>query len=809
MATRSFGERVLRNEDARLLTGQGRYVDDIDAPGAAHAAFVRSPVAHARIVRVDTERARELPGVVAVYTCDDIGHLDRDLPLLIPHPAMTHPRTQRPLARDKVYHAGQAVALIIAESRYVAEDAAELVEVDYEPLPVVVDLEEAASEASPLVHDDVPGNLACHLVQVSGEPDAAFAEAEHVFRARFEVERSAGHPMETRGCLARWDSHSRELTFWDSTQASISIRGGLASLFGLPENKVRVIAPDTGGGFGTKVFFFYPDEVLVPYAAMELGRPVKYIEDRSEHFVASNHERKQIHDVEVAATKDGMITAMRDHFLHDTGAFIPYGIAVAQVASTSLPGPYRVPNLHVELKAIYTNTTTVSPYRGGGRPHACFVMERTMDLLAAELGIDRMEIRRRNLIGSDEFPYTRPNMVFADGLPVTLDSGDYHRALDLVLDRIGYADFAAEQQRAREDGRHIGLGLACYVEGTGLGPYEGAHVQVQSVTGKVLVSTGLTSQGQSHETTFAQIAADALGVDPTDVQVITGDTGTFEWGVATFASRAATVSGNAIGRAALQVREKAVERAANMLEAAPDDLDIQDGRIFVRGSEQSYVTLKQVATASNPLRYAFDEDAQAATQFAPAYADVSGPPLPEGAAPGLESVAYYSPPHATWASGVHAAVVEVDLETFEVRFVRYALVHDCGNMINPTVVEGQVMGGVAQGVGGALYEKLEYDDSGQLRNASFMDFLIPYATEVPRLEMEHLETPSPLNALGVKGVGEAGAIPVPAIVASAVSDALRPLGIEIMEAPLLPDQLFRLVQGKRANRSPAQASEAG
>jgi carbon-monoxide dehydrogenase large subunit len=798
MATRTFGSAVPRNEDDRLVRGNGQYVDDIEAAGALHAAFVRSPHAHAQITRIDVTGARTMKGVVAVYTCDDIAHLDRPLPLLIPHPAMTHPRTQLPLARAEVCHVGQAVVFIVAESRYIAEDAAELVEIDYEPLPVLVDLESAADSSEALVHDDVPGNIACHLVQVSGDPDAAFEQADHVFRARLVVERSAGHPMETRGCLARWDTRSGELTMWDSTQASISIRGGLASLFRLPENKVRVIAPDTGGGFGTKVFFFHPDEVLVPFAAMQLDRPVKYIEDRSEHFVASNHERKQIHDVEVAATSDGVILAMRDTFLHDTGAFIPYGIAVAQVASTSLPGPYRIPNLDVEFKAVYTNTTTVSPYRGCGRPHACFVMERTMDLLAKELGIDRIEIRRRNLIPADEFPYTRPNMVFADGLPVTLDSGDYHRALDTVLDAIGYEDFRAEQEAARREGRYLGLGLACYVEGTGLGPYEGAHVQVQAVTGKVLVSTGLTTQGQGHETTFAQIAADQLGVDPSDVQVITGDTNAFEWGVATFASRAAVVSGNAVGRAAEQVREKAVDLAANMLEAAPEDLDIERGRIFVRGSKDRYITLKQVATASNPLRYAFDEDAQAATQFAPAFSEATGPPLPENRAPGLESIAYYSPPHATWASGVHAAIVEVDMDTFDVRFLRYVLVHDCGNMINPLLVEGQVMGGVAQGVGGALYEKLEYDEEGQLRNGSFMDFLIPYATEVPRLEMHHQETPSPLNPLGIKGVGEAGAIPVPSLTASAVSDALASLGIEVTEAPLFPDRLFHLVAEARA-----------
>lgn len=802
MATRTFGEPVLRNEDHRLICGNGNYLDDVEVERPLHVAFVRSPFAHAKVVSIEASRAREHHGVAAVYTCDDIGALDRELPLLIPHPHLQNPRTQRPLARGEVFHVGQVVAMVVAESRYVAEDACELVDVEYEPLEVVVDLETAASDGSPLVHADVPGNVASHFVQVTGDPDDAFRQAEVVFRRRFVIERSAGHPLETRGVVAKWDRRQESLTVWDSTQASISVRGGLASLFGLPENKVRVIAPDTGGGFGTKVFFFHPDEVLVPMAAMRLGRAVKYVEDRAEHFVGSNQERKQIHDIEVAATADGVILGLRDFFLHDTGAFIPYGIAVAQVSSTSLAGPYRIPSQRVEFKAIYTNTTTVSPYRGCGRPHACFVIERTMDLLAQELEIDRMEIRRRNLIPHDDFPYERPGLLFADGLPVTLDSGNYHEALERVLAAIDYHSFADEQARARTEGRYLGLGLACYVEGTGLGPYEGAHVQVQSTTGKVLVATGLTSQGQGHATTFAQIAADQLGISPSDVQVITGDTDAFQWGVATFASRAAVMSGNAVGRAAGAVRRKAIDLAANMLEASPEDLDIENGDIFVRGSRDRYVTLKQVATASNPLRYAFDEDAQAATQFAPARSETSGPPLPEGTAPGLEAMEFYSPPHAAWASGVHAAVVEVDLDTLHVRYLRYVCVHDCGNMINPKVVEGQVMGGVAQGVGGALYEKLEYDDSGQLRNASFMDFLMPYATEVPRVELHHLQTPSPLNPLGIKGVGEAGTIPVAALTASAVSDALASLGVTITEAPILPDRLFNMVSGAVSGESP-------
>ena len=433
MATQTFGERITRNEDPRFLRGEGRYLDDVEAVGALHVAFLRSPMAHARISGLDVSRARAHPGVERVYTCDDIGELDQPLPLLIPHPAMTHPRTQRPLARDEVAYAGQVIAAVVAVDRYVAEDAVELIDVDYEPLPVIVDLEAAAAEGAPLVHDDVPGNLACRLLQTHGDPDAAFAEAEVTVSETFTIERSAGMPLEARGVLAFYDTRAGELTVYDSTQAPISIRGGLASLFGIPEDKVRVIAPDTGGGFGTKVMMFYPEEVLVPFAAVDIGRPVKWVEDRTEHFIGSNHERMQIHRIELAARRDGTVIGLRDSFLHDTGAFIPYGIAVAQVAAAQIAGPYRIDNIGVELQAIYTNTVPVSPYRGCGRPQACLTIELAMDKLAAELGIDRMELRRRNFIQPEDFPYGREGLIFADGKPVVMDSGDYPGGLDDVL----------------------------------------------------------------------------------------------------------------------------------------------------------------------------------------------------------------------------------------------------------------------------------------------------------------------------------------------------------------------------------------
>jgi aerobic carbon-monoxide dehydrogenase large subunit len=793
MSTRTFGARIERNIDPKLLRGEGAFVDDIPLTNALHAAFLRSPVARARIRSIDVSAARNYPGVAEVYTCDNIGPLDMAMPLLIPHPSMKNPKTQRPLARDAVYYVGQTIAMVVAVDRYTAEDAAALIEVDFEHLPVEMDLKDALRDGAPLVHADVPNNLAAHFIQISGDPDGAFARAEHFTKIEVQVDRSTAAPMECRAVAARFDAVSGELTVWDGTQAPISVRGGLASIFQLDEDKVRVIAPDVGGGFGQKVLLFYPDELLVPMAAMQLGRPVKYIEDRRENFIGSSQERTQIHTIELAALKTGEVIGLRDSFLHDTGAFIPYGIAVAQVASTSIAGPYRIPNIWVEFKAVYTPTVQVTPYRGCGRPQACFAIERVMDQLAEELGIDRVEIRRRNFISEKEFPYPREGLLFADGLKVTLDSGQYGRALGMAIEALGGAKFRAEQERARAEGKYLGLGLACYVEGTGLGPYEGGHIRVHPITGKVYVNTGLSTQGQGHDTVFAQIVADQVGVAPDDVIVVEGDTKAFDWGVATFASRAAVVSGNAIHKAAVTVRQKILEAAANMLEADIDSIELHDSAAWIKGSNR-FVPLAAIATASNPLRYAFNEAAQAATQFAPA-SKHDGPPLAEGQAPGLEATEYYSPSASTWAYGVHAAIVEVDPQLCTVKLRQYVCIHDCGNMINPMIVEGQVCGGIAQGIGGALYEKLEYQPDGNLANASLMDFLVPYATEIPPVSILHLETPSPLNPLGVKGVGEAGCIAVGAVVASGVEDALKPLGpVKLRHVPLTPRMLSEALE---------------
>jgi carbon-monoxide dehydrogenase large subunit len=792
MTTKLLGEPIKRLEDPRFLTGQGQFVDDIHRPGMLHGAVLRSQYAHARIKKIDISKAQALPGVHLVLTADDLGPAGGPLPLLIPHPALTAPRTQRALAGDEVRYVGEAVAFVVARNRYIAEDALELIDVEYEDLPVVGTLEQATADDAPLVHAEVPRNIAAHLVQTVGDPDAAFAQAAHIVKDRLRMDRGAAHPMETRGIVAEWNETEQSLTCWISTQGPIPIKNGLAMLFHLPEQKVRVIAPDVGGGFGPKIMMFYPEEILAPMASMRLGRPVKWIEDRIEHFIATNHEREQIHDIEVAFDKDGRILGVRDTFVHDTGAFTPYGIITPLITATQVPNNYKVPNYRVEFTVAYTNKVPVSPYRGAGRPHGVFAMERLLDKAAHELGLDRAEIRRRNFIQPDEFPHD-VGLIFQDGGPTTYDSGNYPEVQARAIKMIGWNIFKRQQEKARAQGRYIGIGLANYVEGTGIGPYEGAQVRVD-VRGHVYVSTAASTQGQGHYTTFAQIAADALGVPLEKVTVTTGDSTQFRWGSGTYASRALTVAGNAVGLAARAVREKAAQLAADLLEVSPDDLEFENGIVSVKGAPGKSYSLAALAVASNPIRYAYGE----VPKLPPEPLPRKGPALAPDKEPGLEAIRYYSPPHAAFASGCHAAIVEVDVDTGMVKILKYAVVHDCGTMVNPLIVEGQVYGGVAQGVGGTLYEKLEYDEQGQLRSGTYMDFLIPYATEVPYIETDHLETPSPLNPLGIKGAGEAGAIPAPAALASAIEDALAPLGIRITQVPMPPNLLRAMIAEKRA-----------
>jgi carbon-monoxide dehydrogenase large subunit len=790
MPTRWFGEPVRRNEDPRFLTGKGNFVDDINPPGAVQAAVLRSSLAHARITRIDVEAARRLDGVLAVWTWEDLGDLWRPSPMVVPHDALTHPKTQYPLAKDKVNYVGEAVAFVVAIDRYVAEDACDLIEVQYDPLPAITDTEAAVAEGAPLIHQDVPNNVAATLIQQVGDVDRAFAEADHVFCERLSIERSAGQPMETRAIVAQWDEVEQVLTMWDTTQAPLSIRNGLAVLLGLPENAVRVVAPDVGGGFGTKIMMFYPEEVLIPLAAMRLRRPVKWAEDRREHLIASNHERGQVHEASIAVKADGAILGVRDVFLHDTGAYTPYGIVVPIVTSTQLPGPYRLSNYYSESRTVYTNKVAVTPYRGAGRPHGCFVMERLVDLAARELGMDRTEIRFKNFIQPDQFPWD-VGLTFQDGAPTRYDSGNYPEGLRIALDHIGYDTFRQNQAELREQGRYLGLGMASYVEGTGIGPYEGAHVRVDGTARKVIVATCVGTQGQGHQTSFAQIVADELGVRPDQVVITTGDSRSMNWGSGTYASRSAVVTGNAVGAASRTVREKTAQLAAELFEASPADIEFEDERVFVRGSPEFGLPLWDIAVVANPIRYAYGTQAAQAIKL---LKNREGPPLPEGTDPGLEARKYFSPAQATFASGNHAAIIEVDPQTGIVTILKYVAVHDCGRVINPMIVEGQVHGGVAQGIGGSFYERLVYDQDGQPLSTTFMDYLIPTAMEVPEIECHHVETPSPLNPLGIKGAGEAGVIPVPALMAQALDDALSPWGVRVTEMPLNPGQIRALVR---------------
>lgn len=779
MSTRYFGQRIKRNEDPRLLAGQALFTDDVHMPGMLHAAFVRSDYAHARLVAVDTRAAKALKGVVAVYLAEDLGDYWQPGPLLVSPPPVAdlvfNERTQVPLARGKVLHAGEPIAMVVAESRYIAEDAAELIDVAYEPLPVVVDIEQALAPDAPIIHEGLERNLNAYVIQRKGNYAGAVSQAAHVIRRRYVYDRGTAAAMENRGVVAQWDARAEQLTLYDTTQAPVFIRNGLAAMLGLSEKQVRVVAPFIGGGFGPKIMMFYPEEVLVPWVAMRLRRPVKWIEDRQENFFATTQERGQVHEAEIALTQDGRILGVKDTFLHDAGAYAPYGLTVPLNSQCTLLGQYDVPNYLSEFHSVFTNKPIVTPYRGAGRQHGVFVMERLLDAAAQEMGIDVVEIRRRNLIPPEKFPYNN-QIIYQDFGPLIYDSGNYLPALERALELIGRDEFlSVTQPAARAQGRLLGMGVVTYVEGTGIGPYEGARITIEA-SGRVSVATGIGTQGQGHYTSYAQIVADQLGVDPANVRLITGDTDQFYWGAGTFASRGAVVAGNAIHAAALKVRAKVLAQASIELEEDPDNLELIDGVVRVVGDPKSAIALGELAKRANPMRGA----------------------VRPGAEPGLEATDYFGPERGATASGVHACILEVDPETFDVQIHRYVVVHDCGRVINPMILDGQIQGGVAQGIGNAFYEQLVWDENGQLLNASFMDYLLPSFDTVPRIVSDHVETPSPLNPLGIKGAGEAGAIPVGPLYAQAIQDALNIPGLEINEIPLSPSRLHELVLGARA-----------
>ncbi len=765
MGVRLFGARVRRREDARLVTGRGRYVADVALPGMLHVAVHRSPHAHARIVAVHAERARRFPGVVHVLVPADVAALGR-LPLTVPHPSLVTPACPEILPQQVVSYAGQPVALVVAESAAQAEDALEALRVEYEPQPAVASLQDALSPDGPRVH--LPGNVAARFTQRVGDPAGALARAEVVLRERFHLHRGAGMAMETRAIAARWDGDLGQLTVWSTTQAPQILRRVIARYLRLAEHAVRVVTQDIGGGFGPKAIV-YSEDILVPILARALGRPVRFVETRREHMVAVTQERDQWHEAELGLTREGRIVALRDTFVHDSGAFVSWGIIVPLITSVSVPGPYRVPNYEVTFTAVYTHRVPVTPVRGAGRPQAVFVMERMLDLAARRLGLDRVAIRERNLIQPHEFPYD-VGLVSRDNSPRRYDSGNYPECLRRAAEAVGWATFADEQRRARGSGRRLGLGFALFVEDTGLGPYEGMRVRVD-FDGRVFVFSGASSQGQAHETTLAQIVADGLSVPIEQVTVVPGDTDGLPYGVGTFASRVAVLGGASASHAAAEVRKKALTVAADRLEVAPEDLTLEDGRIAVRGAPDRGLALGEVAAIASSPR--------------PGYA------LPGGLDPGLEATGYVHVTQSTYSSGAHAAVVEVDTETGVVRVLRYVAVDDCGTMINPMVVEGQVHGGVAHGIGNALLEAVVYDDTGQPMTGTLMDYALPRAGDVPSLEVHHVTTPSPLNPLGVKGAGEGGTLPAPAAIANAIADAL---GIDVTEMPLTRERVWRCIR---------------
>ncbi|HYS17015.1 MAG TPA: xanthine dehydrogenase family protein molybdopterin-binding subunit [Candidatus Binatia bacterium] len=771
LSTKFIGQPLKRLEDPRLLLGQATFLDDLRLADVRHVAFVRSLHAHARF-RVDASAATRLTGVFAIVTALDFQGAPefREVPTVVPHPAL-RPCGQLPLARDKVRYVGEAMVAVVAESRYAAEDGAAAVRVEYEPLDPVPDAQRATAPGAAVLHDPLNDNLAATFTVQVGDPDGAFRSAEVVTRGRYYVHRHTGMPLETRGVVAHWEGGSGQLTLWSSTQWPHTLRDVLRDVLGLAEHRVRVIAPDVGGGFGVKQEI-YPEELLLALLARRLAVPVKWIETRREHLLSTAHAREQWHDIELAARRDGTILGMRAEVLADLGAYArSLGVLCPSITAASLPGPYRFRNYACRVRVALTSKAPAAAYRGAGQPEAVFATERAIDDLARELGLDPADVRRRNLIRRDEFPWDTGTG--SAQVPLVYDSGDYERALDTALTLVGYRQRRAEQAAERAKGEHgrlLGVGLASYVLLTGLGPHEGAVLRVDA-TGRALLITGASPHGQGTATALAQIVADELGLRPDDVTVQHGDTAMIPFGVGTYASRNAVVAGSAALVAARAVRTKARRLAAHLLEAGEADLEFAEGGVRVIGAPDRRRSLAELAAACAP-----------------------GSPLPDGMEPGLEATRYFLAPRATFASGAHVAVVEVERETGQVTIVDYGVASDAGPLINPRIVEGQIHGGVAQGVGGALYEELAYDDQGQPRMQSLLEYVMPTAGQIPSMRIAHLTTPSPLNPLGVKGVGEAGTVAPPAAIVAAVEDALRPFGARITATPIRAEDLWRLAR---------------
>lgn len=770
-----IGRSVPRREDGPLLRGAGRFVGDMTLPGMVEIAFARSPLPHASIEAVDLAAARASDGVVLALSGADlaaelppIGGMQVSAPKgwadRVEHRIALPP--QRLLADDRVRYVGEAYALAAAGDRYLAEDAAARIDASFAPLPALAGPEAALAEGAAPLHPGLGTNAVAELRVGKGDAAAAMAAAPHRIARRFVHHRYAAMPMECRGVLAEYDRRTGALAVWSSTQVVHWARKEIAHALGMAEEDVRVVAPDVGGGFGGKGHV-YPEDLIVPWLARRLGRPVRWIEDRREHMLNAAHSRDNVHDAEIGFDDDGRIRAFRDDFLIDSGAYSPVGAAVAYNTVAHLLGPYDIENFSASISLVTTNKAPNAPYRGAGRPEAVQVTERLMDLAAGALGIDPAEMRRRNMVGPDRMPYS-VGLPYRDGAPMVYDSGDYPAALERALEEIGGLEaFRARQKAARAAGRWLGLGLGCYTEGTGVGPFEGATVRIDP-SGKVVVATGACPQGQGHETIFAQVAADLWRVPVDDVVVRLADTSTIAMGYGTLASRSTVASSMAIEEASEKVRDRVFAVAAHLLETGEADLELRDGKIGVKGVPEMALTLAEIAAAAAPGWLSR---------------------RPPGCEAGLEATSYYEPPTVTWAYAANAAIVEIDPETGKAAIEKYVEVHDAGVLVNPGLADGQVKGGLVQGLGGALYEAIVYDEGAQPLTGSFADYLLPGAAETPPVVVVHRESPSPLNPLGVKGLGEGGAIAPPAVVANAVSDALAPLGVEFNALPVRPEDV--------------------
>ncbi|MCM3874062.1 MAG: xanthine dehydrogenase family protein molybdopterin-binding subunit [Pyrinomonadaceae bacterium] len=797
MATKYVGQRIKRTEDPRLIKGLAHYVDDIRLPDTLHVAFVRSVYAHARINSIDTSAALKAPGVVAVYTGKDIAEKIGPVPCAGALPGLKVP-DYRVLAQDKVYFVGHPIAAVVATDAYAARDAVDLVSVDYEDLPVVVDVE-AAANGGPVIYETFGDNIAYKLTAGEGDIEAALGSADRVLKQRIVHQRLAPIAMEGRGVLARYFPGEGDLTLWSSTQIPHLMRTQVALMIGIAENKLRVITPEVGGGFGSKLNV-YAEEALLSWISMQLNKPVKWIETRRENIQATIHGRGQVGYVEIGCKNDGTLTGLRYNVFADLGAYHQLLTpAIPTLTGLMLSGAYKIPAIQINVTACFTNKMATDAYRGAGRPEATYVVERALDLVAAELGIDAAEVRRRNFPAPSEFPFHT-----ATGLEY--DSGDYETALNNAQAMIGYAKLREEQKKARAEGRLIGIGISTYVEICALGPsqampaggWESATVRIDP-TGTVTVLTGASPHGQGQETSFAQIAADELGVDLNDVTVIHGDTGIVQYGIGTFGSRATAVGGTAVLVAIQKLKEKAHKIAAHMLKSEASSLAFEGGRYSVQaakaaaatGTSEPVVPVGEAPGGALPEPQIEGKSSLTIQEIA--LAAHIAKDLPPDTEPGLSATYFYEPKNFTFPFGTHICAVEVDRDTGDLKFLRYVAVDDCGKVINPMLVDGQLHGGIVQSLGQALFEEVVYDEQGQLVTGTLMDYAVPRASQIPWLELDRTETPSPVNPLGVKGVGEAGTIGATPAIVGAIVDALAPFGVKHLDMPVKPEAIWKIV----------------